>query len=658
MKKLVVMSDSGDDEDGRTSCWSSPAGLFKDVEGRTINGNSFSDQENRKNLLDLIKTTRNSNGRKSSHSPLHGWRHSLSQLELSEQRDVPYVRNEPVTLLLHYTPSSTPTRSSQQRKGDTVEELEDSPRPISQGHESFFTSFAIPQLHPLPPESPVSAASGIGIPVLSSWEASCEQLIINAVPSGVAMVLNQLIQFVSLTYVGQELGHYGIAAHSIGYFFLSVLILFPSIGMTFACDTLFSQTLGRDPSCVREIAEILSRSLFISCLLLVILTVLLLYSRDFIIVPLYGPGRLANGISEWLSYSPLYLWTTVLSHSYRKLACSLLKPQLVTWPLAAGVLTVLLVGRPMVRYFGLAGASMASGIGMSAMFISMIYVLRRDPVVGPRLERCAVPHKSVVCAWPKMVQYLRLGIPSAIFVTAESSSFDISGIIAGQLDSVSAAAWSILLHTTVLFFSFTVGVSTAASALVGRAIGQSREHQARRYALLAVLLALGFSSCSSLLFVTFYTFTFGMTSPGELVLEKIHAILWLLPLFHILDCVQIAFQGIFSAAGLNHVGATVLLLTLNFVGLPLAWALGLRKFDSSSTASSFASVHTENHTVTASPHILQHLFSFAFQTAWLQHFSGIAGICAGLTVGLCLEVPILLALVCFAFDWKPMIRAH
>ncbi|EPY16775.1 hypothetical protein STCU_11005 [Strigomonas culicis] len=80
-------------------------------------------------------------------------------------------------------------------------------------------------------------------------------------------------------------------------------------------------------------------------------------------------------------------------------------------------------------------------------------------------------------------------------------------------------------------------------------------------------------------------------------LELAGQVVYLLPFFHTCDAVQFAFQGIFSGLGKNHLGALILLTSLWGIGIPLSVLMG---------------------------HFLDYRMF---------------GVCAGITVGLCIEAP-------------------
>lgn len=248
---------------------------------------------------------------------------------------------------------------------------------------------------------------------------------------------------------------------------------------------------------------------------------------------------------------------------------------------------------------------------MWAMLLALVVLIKRDPEANHRLGGL-VP-LNVLLAERPLRKYLKLGVPSAIFITAESSAFDGSVLLAGLVGAVPAAAWSVIVQTTVLFFSMTVGISTAACALVGRAIGRERPAEAKRYAFLAVMFAVLQSTITSTICVLWSHEVFGVTTTDPEVHRVIRQMIWIIPPFHILDCTQFSFQGISSAAGSNHLGAAVLLVSLCGIGLPLAYVLGI------------------------------------------MNQYGILGVAGGLTIGMGIEVPLLIAMVLCTFHWKPAI---
>ena len=77
-----------------------------------------------------------------------------------------------------------------------------------------------------------------------------------------------------------------------------------------------------------------------------------------------------------------------------------------------------------------------------------------------------------VMDWGLTIRQLRLGIPSAILITAETGMFAAAALMVGIFGSNAIAASSIVLQIAAIAFMLPLGISIAASIQLGRAAGQ------------------------------------------------------------------------------------------------------------------------------------------------------------------------------------------
>jgi len=199
-------------------------------------------------------------------------------------------------------------------------------------------------------------------------------------------------------------------------------------------------------------------------------------------------------------------------------------------------------------------------------------------------------------------------LPSALFVSAESSAFDVTVLLAARLGSADGAAWSSILNSLLIFVSGAGGLSGSACTKVGASLGAGYPSDAKRYASTAILACIAISLLNAAVIYSFYDVILSLFGATTATLHAGYSIQRLVPIFHIADSVQFCFQGIFSGAGQNHRGALILLACLWAVGMPMSVLLG-----------------------------------FYFNM-------GLNGIVLGLCLGLLLEIP-LFAIEVARFDW-------
>ncbi|CCW60993.1 unnamed protein product [Phytomonas sp. EM1] len=395
---------------------------------------------------------------------------------------------------------------------------------------------------------------------------------------------------VPLAFVGSNLGESDLTGASVGYFIMCILVMYPIIGLTFAMDTLCSHEYGRNPVST-ELGLILQRGVLINLLLLIPLC-LLLFNLHPLLLYLYGP-TITQTAEAFLTFSPLYIFPMMMLIAMTKFLNNQMQPQIPLIALTTGFFLMPLVQLKLTPW-GVTYTMVGMAITAWLQLTVVLAITFAKPETRATLGAWRI---SEALDWTDVKKYLKLAIPSAIFVAAEASSFDFTVLLCAQINAIQGAAWSGIMNTSFIFASFAGGLSTAACANIGRCIGANEAESARRYVILAVVLALACGLLNSVVLVAFYDFLmslYGIQGPTLLLARQV---LFILPFFLIADSIQFTFQGIFSGLGKNHFGAAILLVNLWCIGVPIAFILGQQ---------------------------------LNFQ---------IVGICLGITFGLCIEAP-------------------
>ena len=87
---------------------------------------------------------------------------------------------------------------------------------------------------------------------------------------------------------------------------------------------------------------------------------------------------------------------------------------------------------------------------------------------------------------------LRLGVPIALQFELEIACFGGVALLAGAMGTVQVASHQIAINLAALTYMVPLGVSAAATVLVGRAVGARDEDEVRRNAATSLLVGAGF----------------------------------------------------------------------------------------------------------------------------------------------------------------------
>jgi multidrug resistance protein, MATE family len=175
----------------------------------------------------------------------------------------------------------------------------------------------------------------------------------------------------------------------------------------------------------------------------------------------------------------------------------------------------------------------------------------------------------LVAAWqaPALWQILRVGTPLALQLGAEVALFTLAGLVIGTLGVVPLAAHQVALQCASATFSVVVGLGSAASVVVGRAIGAGDEHGARQAGIVSVAMAIAFMTFTALMFFFFGAPLASLLSTDAEVIAGAASLLAIAAAFQLSDGVQGVASGALRGAADTH--ATFL------IHLAAHWGIGV-----------------------------------------------------------------------------------
>jgi MATE family multidrug resistance protein len=265
----------------------------------------------------------------------------------------------------------------------------------------------------------------------------------------------------------------------------------------------------------------------------------------------------------------------LLSVAYR----SYLAAHNVTRPLVIAVVVGNLINAGLdwllVPPLGVAGAAIAT-VSVQVMivfvYLSSVRALDPDGPAGPLApgDRSPLPTSSR----EDLAAILRYGGPVAGQLFAEVSIFGVATVTAAHMGTLPAAAHTIALNLSSITFSVTVGIGSAASVRVGKAIGAGDTALARRRGVMALLVGLAVMAGFALVFVVIPGPLAQIYTSDTAVISASIPLLMIAALFQLSDGTQAIGAG--ALRGLGDTRATLVgnLIGHYVVGFPISLSLG------------------------------------------------------------------------------------
>ncbi|MCL1961759.1 MAG: MATE family efflux transporter [Desulfovibrionaceae bacterium] len=225
---------------------------------------------------------------------------------------------------------------------------------------------------------------------------------------------------------------------------------------------------------------------------------------------LFHPGPLLQWAEVPAEFQPMvrsYLevvgWSlpaALLFRAFSTLSQALGAPRLVTWlqVISLGIKlplsTWLALGGAGVPAMGVAGCAWATFVVNHCLCLLALALLLTQPLYAPLAlwRRPEGPHL------PTLGAFARLGVPAALSVLVEVTSFTLMMLFIARLGTTAMAAHQVTANAAVLMYMVPLALGVAASARVGYWRGAGDEARARRLALrslsAAVLMGIALSA--------------------------------------------------------------------------------------------------------------------------------------------------------------------
>ncbi|TMW57781.1 hypothetical protein Poli38472_014384 [Pythium oligandrum] len=174
--------------------------------------------------------------------------------------------------------------------------------------------------------------------------------------------------------------------------------------------------------------------------------------------------------------------------------------------------------------------------------------------------------------------FLTLGVPGMFMLVLEWLSYEIMAVFVGWLPNsvVAISVHSVLSNVANIAFHVFIGISVAATVMVGNYVGSGQHDHAKMASQLGMKLSLAVAVLIVVLIAALHRQLPQMfIGDDESVSESAKAILSLIP-FELLDSLNCVMQGVFRGTGRQKFAAILNLLAYFVVGLPFGFLLAFQ----------------------------------------------------------------------------------
>ena len=395
-----------------------------------------------------------------------------------------------------------------------------------------------------------------------------------AVPIATVQVGLMLMGVVDTIIVG-HVSTRELAAASLGNLYFYGLAQF-GIGVVWAVDPIVSQAMGaRD----NEAAALgIQRGLALGIALSVAMTALCIPAAA-VYTALRQPAEVIPRAAAFVHTSAISLLSTLLFITLRQSLQAMKYTRPIVGTILAGNILNLLLN--WVFVFGHLGAPAMGAVGsalssvIARYFMLALLVMLSWHRVRPMLR----PWRRAALAREPLLRVLRIGVPIGLQNCVEFTTFASISVFAGWFGAEAIGGHQVAINLASLMFMVPMGIGSAASVLVGHAIGEGDPSHARRFAASALICGAGFMALSACVLLAIPgVFARAYTSvPGVVAVAA--ALIPIAGVFQVFDGLQVVSIGVLRGIGDTRTPMVVNVIGFWLLGLPLslglAFGLGL-----------------------------------------------------------------------------------
>ena len=392
-----------------------------------------------------------------------------------------------------------------------------------------------------------------------------------ATPVVVVQLGGMLMGVVDTLMVGR-VSPEAIAAVAVGnlYFYGSSIW---GMGVLLALDPIVSQAVGAKDE--PAIARAVQRGLVLSAALSVVASILLLFAGPVLtllrqpadIIPL---AALYDRI-EAPGMLPFYVFVV-----FRQTLQARHRMAPIVLSIAAGNVInavfnwVFIFGHFGVPAMGVEGSAWATTVARWLMALILYAMCWRE--ILPHIR----PRRADTLDLPALRRMLALGAPIGAQMELEYGVFAAAGLMMGWIGTVALAGHQIALNLASLAFMVPLGVGTAASVLVGNAIGRGDMAEARRAAAAGLTCGVAFMTLSAITMLAIPHLLAGAYTTDAAVAAVAASLIPIAGVFQVFDGIQVVSIGILRGTADTRTPMLINIVGFWAIGLPVSMVLGIR----------------------------------------------------------------------------------
>lgn len=376
------------------------------------------------------------------------------------------------------------------------------------------------------------------------------------------------------------LGWYGVTDLAAGALGATLFFVVFTVGMGYAQAVMPMVATAAASGQHTEVRRVTRMGIWLSLAFAALVLPLFLLSR-VILDALGQEPEVARLGGQYLAIVGYGMAPALVAMVLKSYLAALGRTQVVLWATVFGVFVnigvnwLLIFGNLGFPEMGVRGAALASVI----VQVVTVLVLLAYAVWLPALRQYQLLVRFWRPDWTALWRVQALGLPIGLAMLAETGLFAASAVMMGWLGEVPLAAHSIALEITAIFFMVHLGLSNAATVLVGRARGTGDPQALRAAAKAAVILSLAFASATMLIYWIFAEPMVGLfLKPDEPAREIIIplgvTLLMVAALFQFADSGQVMAMGLLRGMQDTRQPMVIAAVSYWLIGMPASYGLG------------------------------------------------------------------------------------
>lgn len=396
---------------------------------------------------------------------------------------------------------------------------------------------------------------------------------------GLPLIGSHMAQFALHVTDTIMLGWYGVTDLAAGALGATVFFTFFTLGAGYANAVMPMVATFASAGDDTEVRRVTRMGMWLSIGYALMVLPIFLFSRP-ILLSLGQEPEVAMLGGAYLAIVGLGVAPALLVMVLKSYLAALGRTQVVLWVTVSAVFVniglnwVFIFGNLGVPEMGARGAAVASVL----VQVFTLGVMLAYAVWLPALRRYELLIRFWRPDWQAMRQVNALGLPIGLAMLAETGLFAASAVMMGWLGTQALAAHSIALEITAMFFMIHMGLSNAATVLVGRARGRGDLAGLRAAASAALILSMAVATGTMLVYFLGGELLVGAflnpDDPERAIIVPLGVtLLMVAALFQLADGGQAMAMGLLRGIQDTKMPLIIAAVSYWLIGIPISYAL-------------------------------------------------------------------------------------